>query len=125
MPSTFARIALAAMMMLSTPAQAAEWPDISTPLAAEGGGSKDAALVVAIGDYVFLPDIHGARDNALDWYNWLKKTRGVPSVKVLSDHDATREAILKEAAVAAGRVEAGGTLWVLFIGHGVLDVTTV
>ncbi len=118
MRSVFAFIRLFAFSMLAASAQAAEWPDLSRPPAREGGGSEDAALIIAVGDYMVLPDVHGAGDNARDWYKWLKDTRGVPSVKVLSDHAATREAILLEAQTAASRVDPGGTLWVLFIGHG-------
>ena len=41
------------------------WPEISTTLSAKSPtGSKDAALIVAIGDYWDVADIAGARTNA-------------------------------------------------------------
>jgi len=99
-------------------AQAGDWPALSEPPTPEAGGSADAALLIGIEDYVFLPDIPGAEANIRDWYSWLKKTRGVPTVKVLAGADATRERIIAEAKRATGRVEEGGTLWVVFVGHG-------
>jgi formylglycine-generating enzyme required for sulfatase activity len=118
MPRTFARTALAALLLTAPSTLAAGWPDLSSPPPMQGGGEQDAALLISIGDYVFLPDVYGAGDNVRDWYKWLKETRGVGSVKVLSDHAATREAILDEARRAALKVGEGGTMWVLFIGHG-------
>ena len=113
-------IALAALLLIAMPAQAAEWPDISKPPAGAGGGAQDAALVIGIGDYWQLTDIPGASQAAVDWYQWLLKTRGlsVGRTKLLRDSDATRDEILAEARAAAERVGPGGTLWFVFIGHG-------
>jgi len=107
-----------AIFFCALTAHAAAWPDLSTPPAAQGGGEGDAALLIAIEDYLFLPDVYGANDNARDWRSWLRETRGVRSIKVLADHTATREAIIDEVRRAASRVGEGGTLWLLFIGHG-------
>ena len=117
--STFlARAAMLALLTLSAPAQAAEWPDLTEPAPRVGGGAQDAALVVGIADYDEMPDIAGADANALAWYRWLKETRGVSAVKLLRNGEASREDILAEAAAVAGRVQPGGTLWFVFIGHG-------
>ena len=112
-------IALVAVLSASA-ADQPPWPDLSQPPPEEGGGSHDAALIVGITDYVDVPDVPGAVTNADDWYAWLKRTRGLPlgSAVVLRNRDATRETILMEAALAAERVKAGGTLWFVFIGHG-------
>jgi len=113
-----ARTALAALLLSASPAQAAEWPDLTEPAPRTGGGAKDAALVIGIADYDEMPDITGADANALAWYRWLKETRGVSAVKILRNGEASREDILAEAEAVAGRVQAGGTLWFVFIGHG-------
>ena len=102
------------------PAAADPWPDLSVPAAAQGGGKKDAALIVAVENYFQLPDVDGARSNALDWQTWLVRSRGVPdkAVHLLLDADATREEVLAQAREAAKRVGRGGTLWFVFVGHG-------
>ena len=96
------------------------WPDLKNVPAATGGGANDAALIVDIQDYDQVPDVVGATRNGDDWYRWLGKTRQVPlpNVRRVSDGAATRGQILKEAEEAARRVREGGTLWVVFIGHG-------
>ena len=106
------------LALLAGPALAAGWPDLSTPPAAQGGGERDAALVVGIAHYDEMPDISGADDNARAWYAWLRDGRGVPAVKLLIDGEAAKEDIIEEAKAAAGRVQPGGTLWFVFIGHG-------
>ena len=97
---------------------AAAWPSLESPPAAEGGGSRDAAVVVGIDDYQFMPDVPGAAANARAWADWLGDTRGVPVVKLLQDGKATRNTILAAVEQAAGEVEEGGTLWFVFVGHG-------
>jgi len=93
------------------------WPALPPPPPV-GGGEADAAVVVAIEDYAFLPDVPGARANGRAWAHWLRDTRGVPRVRTLTDAEATRETVAE--AVAAARRQRGddGLLWVVFIGHG-------
>ena len=81
------------------------WPDLTSPAATTGGGEKDAALIVAVGDYAFVPDIPGAEDNALAWSLYLSKTRGVPWVKVLVNQQGTREKVWKYLEQAARAVQ--------------------
>ncbi len=116
---TLAAIALAASTTFQAGAQTS-WPDLSAPPPAENTGANDAALIVGIEDYLLVDDVPGAVANADDWYRYLKQTRGLPlgSAVVLRNHEATRESVLSEARDAAGRVRSGGTLWVVFIGHG-------
>jgi len=96
------------------------WPDLSQPTTRRGGGEGDAAVVVAIEDYVDIPSVSGAKDNAGDWYLWFTESRRTPvdRVYLLRDREATRERILDVAARAADQVEPSGTLWFVFIGHG-------
>lgn len=97
-----------------------EWPDLSQPAPAEGGGENDAAIVIGIENYAFVQDIPGAVQNANDWYAWLTRTRQVPLGKValLRDNDATKESILSAVRKTVDKVGDGGTLWLIFIGHG-------
>ena len=96
------------------------WPDLGRPAATSGGGAGDAALIVGIEDYVFVPDVPGAVQNANDWHVWLTATRKVPldRVVLLRNEQATIEEIEHHARAMAGKVRAGGTLWFVFIGHG-------
>ena len=95
------------------------WPDLSTSPRV-GGGSNDAAVIVAIEDYAFVSDIPGAQSNGLDWYTYMTDGRGLsPSrVTLLESGEASREDILLAVESARGKVRSGGTLWFVFIGHG-------
>jgi hypothetical protein len=126
MRTIFSRVLFGAFSVLvgawSIPAHAdgISWPDVSTSTSVQAEGSKDAAIIVAIEDYVFLPDVTGATRNGNDWYQFLTEQRRVPVEKVqyLKGSAATAEAIARKAATAAADVEPGGTLWFVFIGHG-------
>lgn len=96
-----------------------QWPELSgPPPGAQPSGSGDAALVIAIEDYAYAPDIPGALSNGRDWASWLRGSRGVGLVKPLFDSQAYREQILLAARDAAARTQPGGRLWIVFIGHG-------
>ncbi len=111
-----------ALMLLSLIASSAfaQWPSLSEPLPRQGNGDKDAALIVSIEDYAFLPGIPGAQENAAAWFQHLVKTRGIPvtQVKWLQNNEAALESIRKELKFTVSRVKPGGVLWVVFIGHG-------
>ncbi len=100
------------------------WPNISVPPAPpEGeaqGASKDAALIVGIERYDALPKIPGAAENARDWEKYFLFGRRVPPerVRLLTDQNATVEAIKARAEEMTAAVPEGGTLFVIFIGHG-------
>lgn len=102
-------------------AGASIWPslDLAAPITV-GGGDADAALVVGVENYAYLPPVPGANDNADAWYRYLVTTRKVPvsNVHLLRDGQATHDLILMKAAEAQRSVKAGGTLWFVFIGHG-------
>lgn len=105
--------------LVALAARAGGWPDLSVPPTVGQDGAGDAALLVGIDAYVFLPPVPGADDAVRDWRRFLV-ARGVPlaNVQVLVDADAAREQILAEAAEVRERVAPGGTLWVVFVGHG-------
>jgi hypothetical protein len=111
---------VAALSFSSTALADARWPDLAKAPSVSGDGSKDAAVIVGIENYLAVPKVRGATKNATDWYRFLVDGRRVPTSKVhlLRDKEAAREAILKAVDQAAGEVAQGGTLWVVFIGHG-------
>src|SRR6478609_4224449 len=117
----FSKWHLGALVLLhSLTAAAVEWPDLSSPPPATGGGAKDAAVIVGIEKYIDVPPVPGATQNATDWFVYLAKTRGVSASKMtlLRDREGSLEKMKKFAAQAAEAVEPGGTLWFIFIGHG-------
>lgn len=99
----------------------AAWPALGPPATpAAAPATSDAALVVAIESYADVPKVPGALQNGEDWYAHLTRARGIPlaQVTLLRDRDATLEKLRRHAAEAAARVKPGGTLWIVFIGHG-------
>ncbi len=96
----------------------AQWPALTQAPEMDAAGANDAALIIAIDDYLVLPDVEGAVANANDWDVFFTNGLKVPEVFVLTNQDATRESILKFAKMSARNVKDGGTLWVVFIGHG-------
>lgn len=96
------------------------WPDLSRAAGRVGGGEKDAAVVVGIGDYAELPDVPGATANARDWETYFVEARRVrPSrVAVLLDERAKLPLVEEAIEKARGQVERDGTLWFVFVGHG-------
>jgi formylglycine-generating enzyme required for sulfatase activity len=97
------------------------WPTLAEPPSgAPGGGKADAAVIVGVEDYDPLPDVPGAVANANAWETWLERTRKVPGerIRVLRDKQGTNSKIKAALEGAAKDVQRGGTLWVVFIGHG-------
>lgn len=107
-------------LLCSVAVQAAStWPSMNIPAPLVGGGRKDAVVIAAVENYAFVAPVSGARANANAWYDYLVKTRGVPSKNVFlsSDGDVTAEDMKKLASEAA-KISDGGVLWFVFIGHG-------
>ena len=96
------------------------WPSLAQPAPPTGDGKHDAAVLVGIDRYDKLDRVPGAVDNVLDWYVWLKDTRGASParLRLLRDGEATRERIEEEVDVALREVGAEGTVWFVFVGHG-------
>jgi hypothetical protein len=94
------------------------YPEVGNPVALERTGQADAALIVAVEDYLMLPPVKGAVESANDWEMYLKRGLGVPRVHVVVNRQVTREQILRSAQMVRNEVGEGGTLWFVFIGHG-------
>jgi hypothetical protein len=109
--------ALAAAAALPARASDDGWPDLSkAPRSTSEDLASDAALIISIGDYDHLPDVPGAKTNGDAWAAFLRARGAV--VKQLSDGDATREEMEDAAAIIRGRRRTGGSIWLVFIGHG-------
>ena len=100
------------------PAPANTYPNVGEVQQAAQTRSDDVAIVVAIEDYAFLPDVAGAVENANAWENYLKNGRGFAEVFVLTNKQAPIEEIKQFAQRAASATKPGGALWFVFIGHG-------
>lgn len=78
----------------------------------------DVAVVVAVEDYAFLPDVEGAVSTADAWENFFRNGLGVGELFVRTDADVTRENMLDLADRAAGAAGEEGRVWYVFVGHG-------
>ncbi len=96
----------------------ADWPAVEARSSVQATGGRDAALIVAIEDYTFLPDVPGAVANGEAWRTFLEDNMGVPRVYTLYDQKASREEMKRFAQRAAADVQPGGKLWFVFVGHG-------
>src|SRR5688500_9623754 len=116
----FAMTLAVVVTLAATTARAQTWPDLHASLPPQGGGAEDAALVVGVSDYVYLPRIDGANDNAAAWQEWLLRVRNVPGDRVvlLRDREATKERIERNLRTLATQVGPQGTIWFIFIGNG-------
>ena len=96
-----------------------DWPDLAAPADVEETGRNDVALIVAIGDYAFLPGIPGARMSGWEWSVFLESLgMRQENVVLLEDSDCTRERIVEEAERLVERTSRRGRFWFLYIGHG-------
>jgi hypothetical protein len=111
---------IAALFCCSATTYADTWPTLSAAPLVQGDASRDAALIVGVDEYAFVPHVEGAAANARDWFTFFVAGEKIPIAKthLLLNRDGTREGILATARKAAGEVAPGGRLWVIFIGHG-------
>lgn len=112
------------MLLLTGVALAAvPLPDLDDPLRTGRHATADAAVVVGLEDYVFLPDVPYARRDADAVSDYFVSTRGIPIARVTSLSAANREQIVAAVTAAGVSARAGGTVWVYFAGHGVASPT--
>jgi len=99
-------------------ALAAPFPDLLQPPTGAAGPSPDAAVVVGIEDYGFLPGVPFARRDAMAVRTWLVHGHGISADRVQLLHSANREQLLAAIDAGAAAVEGRGKLIVWFSGHG-------
>ena len=104
------------MLSLLVSVALAALPDVDDPIRTGDTRPDDAAVVIGLEDYVFLPDVPYAANDARAVEDFLVSTRGVPSERVERLSQAGKEQI--EAAVLRAST-ATGTVWVYLAGHGV------
>ena len=113
-------VVVVASLFVCSAALAQSWPSVSSEMPAAGGGEGDAAVIVGISAYPFLPEIPGASENASSWAQHFIRVRKIPpsNVLLLRDNEASRERIESVLTLAAKSAKPGGQLWFVFIGHG-------
>lgn len=97
------------------------WPDLDAPAAtAVLGGDEDAAVIVALESYPFIPPVPGAIANGLAWQRYFTDTLGISPtrIKLLTAPAATHDEIGTAIDWAAKQARSGGRVWFVFIGHG-------
>lgn len=109
---------LATMLLAVGTAGADPYPRLDSRPKVESLTEGDVALIVAVEDYAFLPDVPGAVANANAWEMYFRRGMGIEEVHVLTNRQASREDIVDFAGRAARQVGEGGTMWFVFIGHG-------
>lgn len=95
---------------------AAPLPSIDTAVATGATAPHDAAVVIGLSDYVFLPDVPYADADADAVADHMIRTVGVPRERVAILTAAGREQVMAALERAS---TATGTVWVYFAGHGV------
>ena len=102
-----------------TPIAAADLPDIQQAVQTEAEASNDVAVLIGIEDYAFLPEVPFALRDVQAFQQFLVHTRGVPAQRVhILDSNPTAEKIVEVVEEALAEVNAGGTFWFYFSGHG-------
>ncbi|TVQ92509.1 MAG: caspase family protein [Deltaproteobacteria bacterium] len=104
------------LMLLST--ALATPPSIQEPLRTNAERPADAAVVVGIERYPFLPDVSYAFRDADAVNNLFVHTMGIPAERVTVLKGGNREQIQRAIQRGAQGVQDGGRLWVYFAGHG-------
>jgi hypothetical protein len=103
--------------IVAPPARAA-LPRIDDPLRTGRRATGEAAVVIGLEGYTYVPQVPHARRDAAAFYDFLVYTRGVPGAKAQLLTQGSRDhmlAAVRRAATEAGR---GGRVWVYFAGHG-------
>lgn len=112
-------VTLLCVISMASVALAVSPPNIHTEIRTGDAAATDAALIVGIEDYAFLPDVPFALADAEAFRRFLIYTRGVPGhrVRILTDAPSAEE-IRSGLEAAAADVSQGGTLWLFYSGHG-------
>ncbi|MBM4390300.1 MAG: caspase family protein [Deltaproteobacteria bacterium] len=119
------RAILLLLLLLPGVAIPAELPSIDDPLRTGSVARADAAVIIGVEDYGYLPDVPHARRDAEAMRAFMVYTRGVAAERVVTLGDRDGRAKMLEAIDALGRqVGPGGTAWVYFAGHGAASPRT-
>ena len=97
-------------------------PDLLIPTP-PGPASDDAAVVIGLQRYGFLPEVPYAHRDAEAVGAWMRSAAGMDPDRVRIHREGHREAILAAVDAAAAEVGPGGRLWIWFSGHGATSPT--
>ena len=113
-------LVLGSLMLISSRAEAVEWPSLEAPPYQDQIAPKDRVLIISLEDYAYLSDIRNASQNALEWKNYFLETLGVPSKNIilLENENATRNKIKQAVSKSSKKLSRQGRLWIIYIGHG-------
>lgn len=111
------------MISFLLPTALAALPSLSEPLRTGNSAPQDAAVVIGLEDYAFLPDIPYARADAQVFADWLVYTRGVPADRVRLLTAGSVEDMRSAVAEAREMAGSNGTVWVYYAGHGAASTT--
>jgi formylglycine-generating enzyme required for sulfatase activity len=113
------------LLALVSPTWAADLPSIDTPLKTGLSAKADAAVVIGVEHYGYLPSVPYAERDAQAMYDFLLYTRGVRSSRITLLKGANSRKKIRDAVAEAGEgVGPGGTMWVYFAGHGTASPST-
>ena len=96
-------------------------PELAEPALTGQSAPKDAAVVIGVEDYTYVPDVPYARRDAEAFETFVRYTRGVPLERIRVLKDARAYEIEETLRAAGAQVGPGGTVWVYFAGHGSMD----
>ena len=102
------------------PAQAYDPPALG-PQKASGRARKDVALVIAVEDYVSIPDASLAAADADAFTGFLTGNADVPARNLVRLDNPSAAEIRTALVTLKGRVQKNGTIWLYFAGHGGVD----
>ena len=117
---TFGASMLLSISLMGGLAFGAEVPSIQEPLATGHDGSSSAAAVLFVEDYRSMMDVAGAEASAAFFSSVASATLGITEANVVPNTRSDRRGLRAAVRKAASRVGDGGTLWVYFVGHGVV-----
>lgn len=98
-------------------------PGIDHPLRTGEVRPGDAAVVIGLERYPFLPDVRFAWRDADAVHTLFVHTLGIPNDRVAVLKSGNREQIARAVRRAAEQVDGDGRLWVYFAGHGASSPT--
>jgi uncharacterized caspase-like protein len=110
--------------MLGAVGAASTWPALDEPARTGRVAADDAALVIGLEDYAFIPDVPYASRDAQAVDTLLRYTVGVPGGRVRTITRGSVEQIRQAAREVGAMLGPNGRLWLYFAGHGAADSTT-
>ena len=103
---------------VATEAPPTRWPSIEAPLVTEVRNDTDAAVVIGLEDYAFLPDVPYAHRDADAVRDLLVSTQGIPPERVTLLQSGGIDQIRPALKAAGEAVGPEGRVWVYYAGHG-------